>query len=109
VEDLRIPERVARGVDWLDEHVAAWWLPEKINLDNLIMRQPCHCILGQLYGWYYNAPLSSDESALCGFDTTVRYDYDDYRGAEAAADAEFAALADEWTRVVLERRAGAPS
>jgi len=106
VEDLRIGERVARGCDWLDERIPAWWL--KVELVEVDMANPCGCVLGQLYGgWYYNAPIDMDTAVECGFDTSVvRDDGMSLERWRELVDAQFAAMTDEWTRTILERRYG---
>lgn len=42
---------VARGAALLDEKRPGW--EKEINLNRLLMYEPCLCILGQLYGMYY--------------------------------------------------------
>jgi hypothetical protein len=118
VEDLRIQERVARGVAWLDEHVRGWWLPDRepaIDLDELVMGSACGCILGQLWdGEYYKAPIHMDTAVEAGFDTILTVDFEQRvrltaKQIRALSDAEFEALTVEWTRVILELRAGTPT
>ena len=108
-----IAERVAAGCAWLDEHDPGWWREDAkgpgpaggpINLDELSMRNPCRCVLGQRYGNYYYAPIQLDESVAHGFDTSV---FVDSRESTNVAEAEFAALTVEWSRVIAERRTAA--
>jgi hypothetical protein len=112
VEDLRIPERVARGVAWLDEHVRGWWLPDReaaIDLDGMTMSQACSCVLGQLFGDYYAAPIALDEAIEAGFDTSKGRDpLLTVEQWTAAISEEFSALTAEWGRVIEARRAGTP-
>lgn len=42
-----IAERVTRGAALLERFDPGWW--QRINLDELALDSPCHCILGQLY------------------------------------------------------------
>ncbi|MEU6387694.1 hypothetical protein ABZ847_29525 [Streptomyces bauhiniae] len=109
--------RVERGVAWLDEHLPDWWRADRpsqgfdqggpIDLDALVMRDPCGCVLGQLLGNYYRAELSIDTASACGFDTAARVD--DCDGPDEIRDAmrdEFEALAELWSQVISRRRAG---
>lgn len=43
---LTIPERVAQGAAWLDEHYPGW--ERHIDLTRLDLSDPCRCVLGQL-------------------------------------------------------------
>lgn len=47
-------QRVMRGAEWLDEFGPLRWR-EKINLRTFDMEHPCRCVLGQVYGDYYDA------------------------------------------------------
>lgn len=94
-----IRQRVSSGVAWLDEHVADWWRPGWVKLTTLDMARPCRCVLGQLYGDYYDAPITLEQATDLGFDAT-----DDAPLGESLAT-EWDALAAEWTQVIEVRRA----
>lgn len=54
--ELSIEERVAAGAAWLDKHRPGW--ADAINLDQLDLADCTVCVLGQVYGDFWNAPLS---------------------------------------------------
>lgn len=89
-----ITERVAAGAAWLDENFLNWL--HLVDLNTLRLSSPCRCVLGQLYGDFCDRPEGLFATAYDhGFDTLVGY----------GTDAEYAALEDEWRRVITERRA----
>jgi len=105
-----VAERVAAGCAWLDEHDPGWWREDAVgngpaggpvNLDEMSMRSTCNCVLGQIYGGYYNAPIQLDESVARGFDTSVLVDS---RESNDVAGDEFGLLTVEWSRVITDRR-----
>ncbi len=51
---LEYEERVRRGMAWLDEHAPANWRA-KVNLRKFDMENPCHCVVGQVFGDYWTA------------------------------------------------------
>lgn len=50
---LQMQARVGRGAEWLDEQLIGW--RAKINLRNFDMTNPCRCVLGQVFGNYWDA------------------------------------------------------
>ena len=69
--------RVKLGALLLDDIDPNWY--NKIDLDTLQLSSPCHCILGQLYGFYTSAlshvfPLDDTDTkwkeVACGFEAT---------------------------------------
>jgi len=69
-------ERVQRGAKMLDSVRPGW--RDEISLGELNMRYPCYCILGQLWGNYFDAwtNLPKDDASdeiTYGFDVT-RYE-----------------------------------
>jgi hypothetical protein len=50
----RIEGYVDHTIAWLDEHEPDW--PAKINLDIFEDADLRYCVLGQVYGGYWNAP-----------------------------------------------------
>lgn len=112
--------RVDRGVVWLDEHLPDWWRADRpdqgfdkggpIDVNALVMRDPCGCVLGQLLGNYYRAEIGLDEATECGFDTAARAeDYDGHDEIREAMKDEFEALTELWSRVIEQRRAAVAS
>lgn len=103
--------RVAAGAAWLDRNVPDW--VGRIDLDELMMRSVCDCVLGQLFGDYYAAPITLDDSIAMGFDTAegkALQRFAELSDAEVLAalermSAEFAALASEWWSLIEARRA----
>lgn len=87
-----VAERVARGAAFLDGDRPGWHTT--IDLDALDMAHQQHCILGQVYGQYRFAPTRADENAALGF-KAAGFD---------VRDADNAALAIEWRRIVTGRR-----
>lgn len=47
-------EQIERGVEWLNENYPDW--VKGINLETLNMVDSKSCILGQLYGYFFDAP-----------------------------------------------------
>ena len=91
-----IEERVAVGVEWLNENYPNW--REQIDPARLQMSDPCHCILGQLEGNFYHVVI--DVYGDDYFETACEtpewaighgFDGDDYGG-----------LLDEWFRALDE-------
>jgi hypothetical protein len=104
-----ISERVQAGATWLDEHRPGW--VADIDLDRLLLSSPCRCVLGQLYGSYYDAPVKYYDTSDYGFATLaedqVLPDDDASQDAyEAAIDGEYAELDAAWRELVATRRAG---
>ena len=52
---LQMQARVGRGADWLDRQVFTYGWRSKINLRNFDMTNPCRCVLGQVFGNYWDA------------------------------------------------------
>jgi hypothetical protein len=123
-----IPERVALGEAFMDEHDPGWWredADQAINLAELDLESPESCVLGQRcpasakpsgYRWPTTrfdamaATLGSFTSrtqvnkwaAPLGFQASVIYDGDDELDG-----GEYAALTAEWKRVIGARREAA--
>lgn len=92
---LTVEERVANGVTWLDENQSGW--VDRINLDRLVMRSPCRCVLGQLFGDFWDAPagVHGNKGEAMGFESILSL---------GGFVADFAALDAEWKRVITARR-----
>lgn len=97
-----IPERVAAGAAFLDEHEPGW--DSRIDLERLDLGSSCACVLGQLYKGFG-----------AGLIATGLLDYEYSRGAdlgfhwlvgttEAAELREIKDLTAEWHHLITERR-----
>jgi len=58
--------QISKGVKYLDEDLGPNW-PERISLDELDMVDCLYCVIGQLYGEYFEHMQSFDGTPL-GFD-----------------------------------------
>lgn len=87
--------RVQTGVRWLDQHYPGWI--GEINLDHLDMGDGRHCVLGQVYGDYFDAReelgLSHKDAAMLGFSE----DWDH-------GPLNYDTLTDQWRQVISERQ-----
>jgi hypothetical protein len=97
-----IRERVQSGAAWLDQHHPGW--PDRIDLERLEMEHCHRCILGQVIGDYYQAPLELDTAIAYGFDASGSEQPNGSDAWFAQLNADFAALATEWTRTIRVRR-----
>lgn len=59
--ELTIAERVAAGAEWLDANYPGW--ADRVDIVLLDIRDCEDCVLGQLAGNYWHAPLFSDIAA----------------------------------------------
>ncbi len=118
--------RVARGTRWLDKNKPGWW--RRVKVRELDMGDECRCVLGQAFergareaiessGYTYVLwELSPPSVASGGDDTAAVYDWatrlgfdrlranDDYYTDEEHVRRDWDDLADEWRRVIRERR-----
>lgn len=57
MSEAREPEffedRVRRGAAWMDENAPMNWR-DKVNLQTFVMTSPCMCVLGQVFGNYWD-------------------------------------------------------
>lgn len=95
--ELSIAERVANGVEWLDENMPLW--ANIVHTESLDLQDGCNCVLGQLFGAYYEAP----DEACWDHDTNAYVG--DVRGFNGDDSGDYRSLTDEWRRVITERRA----
>lgn len=105
---LSAAERVAAGAAWLDEHRPGW--VDKIRITRLDLSSCTQCVLGQVYGHYFDAvspdeatttarPLRDADAAALGFEHRV-----DARNSAAVRE-DYAWLARAWRTLIRERRA----
>lgn len=109
-----IENRVARGVDWLDENVPDW--AERVEVKTLEMASPCRCVLGQVFSAANTYDKTHHIGDPTGYDLGLDLAYDqdpveftskwaEDRGFDGETDAEFAALGIAWTKAIEARRA----
>jgi hypothetical protein len=90
-------DRVALGAALLDQQSPDWW--RRVDLGELATDSCSHCVLGQLYGWYYTGldrlGLKDDERVTYGFSERrwERWDPENYRVLDEA-----------WVREIAHRR-----
>lgn len=111
---LDIPNRVARGVAWMDERYPDWWREDcehPIDTNVLDMNSPRKCLLGQIHGSFYNSPICTDEAVALGFDSDDMWP--DGFGTDFITDdderltpvqREFAELTEQFAAVIAFRR-----
>jgi len=103
---MTVEERVAAGTAWLDEKVPDWWQTHKFSLDIFDLTNGCRCVVGQL------APDNMDygeaiDYAWLDLTDSLAWDLGFFAGEPETDDetiAMYAALEDEWVRVITERR-----
>jgi hypothetical protein len=110
-EQLTIEQRVANGVEWLDNNRPSWIA--EVNPKTLAFESPCNCVLGQLFGNYWDAPMVPSQRfpgeekdaereqnavALLGFNAHWQ------EGGWREELPECELLTDEWRRVITARR-----
>jgi hypothetical protein len=90
-----IAERVQAGATLLDEKRPGWW--QDVSISNLAMSLGRSCVLGQLFGSFYDGQddldLSVEDSVKHGFDRS--------------SDLEYTALGNAWKALIRERRSQA--
>lgn len=97
--ELTVEQRVANGVEWLDERWPEW--VRAINLDDLDLADSCNCVLGQRRGDFDEA-LDSEDMSL---DDAVRNGF--YAGHPSQNRDAYVALNAMWRRVIEARREAA--
>jgi hypothetical protein len=90
------------GAAWLDEHDPGW--ADRVIVERLDIRQPCNCILGQLYSTNGKSGYSrlfdrhgEEFMFRLGFDVDEETDAVDVY-------TEFYRLNAEWSRLVVDRQ-----
>lgn len=105
-----IPERVAAGAEFLDEHDPDWWradVEHAIDLGTLDLAQERVCVLGQRCPLEAMDPYIAFGRMLSGRETGWRID-DWARPLGSQADGnsdDYEHLTAEWKRVIARRRA----
>ncbi len=110
MEPERFAERVARGATLLDEKMPGW--AERIKLNELVLHNPCRCVLGQLFeGDFGEAVMNlfdGDEQAIVehGFDVPPHRDLPIERGVVTVPSNVmlWEALKQTWRAEILARR-----
>lgn len=102
VSEAWVKERVASGVEWLDENRPDW--VDQINLDKFDIGDGCLCVLGQLYGDYWDSPLIKKEYEGDHFGGDIRaYEL----GFNIVGTSQMDELQQEWVAVISARKAAA--
>lgn len=94
-----VPERVAAGAAWFDEHAPTW--PWEIDLDNLYVEGGCDCPLAQVLKTDYVTALTDHGKDLVW---AIAHGFDGVHNCGRHYWDDVVALDDEWVRVVTERR-----
>lgn len=76
-------DRVDLGVAWLDGRLGPDW-PRQIDLETLDLYDPHQCVIGQLFGSFYNIPFTDANASRLGFDIRSVYATDGYEELQAA-------------------------
>ena len=77
-------KEVQAGIAVLDKHYGGRGWVQQVNWDVLDMRFSDKCILGQLFGSYWDGADSLNiDGSSCGFDLTTKY-FDCWNALEAA-------------------------
>lgn len=117
-EDLPLDERVERGALHLDEHIPGW--ANKINLERFQISSAENCVIGQLYGDYWNHTInkvakiypdrmSADDWNCWGSDQKLDK-FAAHHGFMTDADpdrtADWDILQESWVRAIKARQSG---
>jgi hypothetical protein len=112
-----IPERVAKGAAFLDEHDPDWWradVERAIDLVELNLSSCRRCVLGQRCPLEINdrkdpdiTPYEAFAVELWGADDEALTEWANEHGFDGLGASEYDRLTHEWTRVITERRAAA--
>ncbi|TDC35672.1 hypothetical protein E1211_15310 [Micromonospora sp. 15K316] len=86
--------RVNLGADWLDQQHPGW--PALVDLSRLDIDDSLNCVLGQVVGDFWRAPMTWAEAVNRGFQVRNGLQY----------DAETEALNRLWRGLIEQRRAG---
>jgi hypothetical protein len=93
--ETTLAERVAAGASWLDQNQSGW--EERIDPVRLDLSDAEDCILGQLYGGFYYAPVELDATYRYGFDIDTR------SAAHGRSIDRFDQLTEAWRQLLAER------
>lgn len=122
---LTVPERVAKGVKWLDKYGPKDWR-DKVEIKDLNLQSTCLCVLGQVFNQKAEDEEKYDIYGVSGFDWALEFfrgkkgsirvvdnpalygfdAFDDQPGGSFAAerwhaiDKDYEKLRQEWTRVL---------
>jgi hypothetical protein len=99
--DFAPDERAANGAAWLDEHGPADWRL-RVDPDLLDLSHPRRCVLGQVYGDFFDAPSEANFSVNeDGWSISVSAE----RGFDAHEYDELEELTRAWRRLLAKRAA----
>lgn len=95
---------VERGALLLDEHAPGWW--RRIDLKTFQLTEPCLCVLGQIYGNYYDAcadVFKWGENFATREKQTKRFGF----SMESSRNEDWEPLQAEWVALIRARRENA--
>jgi hypothetical protein len=98
-------ENVQRGVELLDKVRPGW--AEEIDIGNLVLSDPCQCIIGQLTGGTINGYLAfcNKHNAENPFNFSQHYGFDiNHYEFDINQDETYYELQGEWIEVIRSRR-----
>jgi len=93
---MSVADRVALGAALLDRQSEGWW--RRVDLGELATDSCSHCVLGQLYGWYYTG---LDLLHLNETDRVV-YGFSERRWERMTPEA-YRVLDEAWVREIAHR------
>lgn len=100
--DAEVLERVKTGLAWLEETHGPGW-EDKIDLDTLDLRDANHCVIGQVYGSFYEIfPSSLDDDEPVGLDAYA-LGFDLEKGIHMDGGRGWTLLQEAWEYVLRPR------
>jgi hypothetical protein len=102
--DRQMQVRVGRGAEWLDAREHPSWR-QRINLRNFDMTNPCRCVLGQVFGNYWDALVDHGPDPVVDADGEV-HEWEVEHGfnlpQDQEDDADWDALERAWVNYLRE-------
>lgn len=98
-------KRAERGAAWLDKRQPDWFRPHKVALGKLSMSSNCFCILGQVYGTYYEVLDGDIDGRRRSADWAARHGFTLGGEGELFDDSAWDELHSAWVDLIRERRA----
>jgi hypothetical protein len=89
--------QIAKGVEYLDQDLGRSW-PNKITLEELDLTDCCYCIIGQIYGDFWDKFHFSNHAVPFGFSLDCYLPHD-------RAQLEYKKLTQEWKEKIAQLRA----
>lgn len=107
VMDELMARRVTAGAQWLSGEGSRPRWPLLLDPGSLSMTSTCLCVLGQLYGNYWDCPmlLDMDEDEFEDWAIEHGFQIDIHLIPNAGQSAHYGALREAWIAEILRRRA----